>query len=65
MGNHVALQPRRPLCRMIPFIFTAQPPPPEKIDDLIEILNGPAVKVWLAERGRKSKAAESNPVERR
>ena len=32
----------------------AQSPPPQKIDALIELLNDPTVKAWLAEQKKKS-----------
>jgi len=37
----------------------AQSPPPQKIDALIELLNDPTVKAWLAEQKKKSAAAET------
>lgn len=39
----------------------AQSPPPERINTLIELLNDPAVKAWLAEQSAKTAAAKSTP----
>ena len=39
----------------------AQSPPPEKVDQLIELLNDPGVKTWLAEQGAKGGTPKAAP----